>query len=416
MNPLDLMVDSFASLNASDIRQLETDFGSAFPNSYREFLLQHNGGRFVDRVEVATASATSETPAVWCFYSIGAGDDRFDIRKLGRQSKFPQGCFAFARGSECEYLLDTAPGPNFGRVVHFDRWKANDPPSGDDPLNGQSVIASSFDEFVKSLHLIPEEPDDFDDFEKLPAFEAVRAGDLAELQKLVESGLDINVRDENFRPLLTVATERPAIVKYLLDAGANIHAADRDGREALWFAYEVFDSSKLLLEHGANPNCRSLRTGETPILMAYNLRILKALIEHGADMYAHSKSGETVFSIWNRASTGNRKLGFQILIDAGYEMQPEIEKLISALRQYVPPGFRPIPKAKMKEAVHKIVDAGNLLLDTCRSLIALGPVAKQASKPLEAVLKNIPHDQPFFETDRKLVKETLDSIQGNVRD
>lgn len=167
LKPLDLMVDSFAPLHAGDLQQLEADFGISLPKTYREFLLRQNGGRFVDRVEVASSIAGPESPGIWCIYSVGSEDDRFDIRKRGRHSlsgcEYPSGWIAVASGNDSEILMSVSQGPNFGSVTNFTRG------------NGQTELAGDFGEFIESLCLIAKEQDEDEDSIDPPAFEAAGA-------------------------------------------------------------------------------------------------------------------------------------------------------------------------------------------------------------------------------------------------
>src|SRR5665213_3763803 len=78
LSPLELMVDSFDALTISDLDQLEQDLNISLPPSYREFLLRHNGGRFVDSV-VYRVPGTDDYRSVSCFYSVGADDELYDL-------------------------------------------------------------------------------------------------------------------------------------------------------------------------------------------------------------------------------------------------------------------------------------------------------------------------------------------------
>src|SRR6185369_8271003 len=121
-----------------------------------------------------------------------------------------------------------------------------------------------------------------------------------------------------------------------------------------------FDTTKILLEHGANANSSSVSKGLTPVLLAYDLRVLKLLIAYGANLKVRSKYGKTVFDVWKKASRGNRRLGLRILMEAGYDVEPEIDRLIKSLRGYTGPGYpgRPVRGAEMKRVARKIVEIG----------------------------------------------------------
>merc|ERR1719327_1742114 len=88
------------------------------------------------------------------------------------------------------------------------------------------------------------------------------------------------------------------VVKILLEAGANVDAKNKDGETALILAagntrqdLVVFE----LLRHGANVNELS-NSNESALLMASekrNEKVMRALLEKGADVTVKSKWGMT---------------------------------------------------------------------------------------------------------------------------
>jgi ankyrin repeat protein len=121
--------------------------------------------------------------------------------------------------------------------------------------------------------------------------QAAGDGDLAEVQKLVASGANINLipTDESgalygFPPLVLAAEEgKEDVVKYLLDHGANTEVRNDDTPLLVAVSKGHYSIAKLLLEHGANPNVR----GEgTPLLNAVDRgdsKTVELLLEHGAN-------------------------------------------------------------------------------------------------------------------------------------
>ena len=97
---------------------------------------------------------------------------------------------------------------------------------------------------------------------------------LQQTRKLIETGADVNAREEQgWTPLHFAARSinGTEIVRALLDAGAEVDAENDKGNTPL---YEATDSSwsdpgtiSLLLERGADPYCAN-RTGESPIDIA----------------------------------------------------------------------------------------------------------------------------------------------------
>jgi len=101
-------------------------------------------------------------------------------------------------------------------------------------------------------------------------FDAVAAGDLAEVKRLVVGcGVDPNVREDDYGATpLHVAAEYgySEIVEVLLEHGAAPNIREKYGDTPLHYA-ATFGNSKVvevLLEHGADPNARN-NYGATPL-------------------------------------------------------------------------------------------------------------------------------------------------------
>ena len=107
--------------------------------------------------------------------------------------------------------------------------------------------------------------------------EAVRRGDLKQVQELIQRGVDVN---EGYMvaelscvhsSLLTVAIEEgyKEIALELLAAGADVHVKDRDGRTALHWACDkgLEEVVKVLISSGSRVDERDM-SGLTPVMLA----------------------------------------------------------------------------------------------------------------------------------------------------
>ena len=163
---------------------------------------------------------------------------------------------------------------------------------------------------------------------------AVREGDMATVQTLVEAGADVHQLSEFGWSALLVATQNRfyQIGKYLLDHGADPNLANGGGWNPLYIAtdnrniengdYPVrqgdmdhLEFIKLLLQHGADPDIRmasstETRTvftnqwlnedGATPFARAAqssDLELMKLLLEHGADPNIPTRDGITPLAL-----------------------------------------------------------------------------------------------------------------------
>lgn len=128
-------------------------------------------------------------------------------------------------------------------------------------------------------------------------FSASRTGNLARVKELVESGVDVNVKGNDGKPLLILAVIKNHIdiVKYLVEKGAHVNAKDDEGMTVLMYATanNRVDIAKYLVEKGANVNAKSDEQGITSLMIAaHNNRIdiLKYLVEKGAHLNVKAMS------------------------------------------------------------------------------------------------------------------------------
>ena len=149
--------------------------------------------------------------------------------------------------------------------------------------------------------------------------EAIRVGNAAEATRLVQSGADVNVRDESGATALMYASiyASPVEMRLLMDRGADVHAANTLGSTALmWAAYDA-DRVALLLDRGAMVNART-RNNNTALLVATrygNTAAMRLLIGHGADLKtdataliteAHTQGSDEVERVLAAAGLGLR--------------------------------------------------------------------------------------------------------------
>lgn len=136
------------------------------------------------------------------------------------------------------------------------------------------------------------------------------AGDLTELQRLLDAGADPNSTDEHGSG--TLLSFHPSIITYLLSHGAdpNIQTNENGSSVLAGLAYvNQLECVRLLLEHGANPNLGRDASGETPLhhALAKNesdrVPLVKLLLDYGADPNAKTNPGVISCNFWRDART-----------------------------------------------------------------------------------------------------------------
>ncbi|MBQ8124726.1 MAG: ankyrin repeat domain-containing protein [Kiritimatiellae bacterium] len=152
---------------------------------------------------------------------------------------------------------------------------------------------------------------------------AAAYGTAAEVRVMLDSGIDVNVRNEGSREtaLMTAAGGGNIdTVKLLVERGADVGAKSFEGGTALLVAIEQRRDEvvEYLLSHGANPNDKlAIEPGLTALCMAAQrgyLRILKALLKAGADTEKRAGDGSTALA--NAAFKGHDDVARE-LIESG---------------------------------------------------------------------------------------------------
>jgi len=114
-------------------------------------------------------------------------------------------------------------------------------------------------------------------------FDVVNAGDVAEVERLLDRGVYPDLRDSDGRTPLHVAAERGdvRIARALLDHGASLDPREQEGQTPLHLAAEQGHAgvAQLLVRRGADIGTRDER-GRTPLQVASaaNQRQLIALL------------------------------------------------------------------------------------------------------------------------------------------
>jgi ankyrin repeat protein len=132
-----------------------------------------------------------------------------------------------------------------------------------------------------------------------PLQQAASKGHLDILNRLIAAGADLNkVSKDGSTPLLWVAYKGHLdILNRLIAAGADLNKVSKDGSTPLlWVAYKGhLDILNRLIVEGADIN-KADNLGQTPLLMAVNnehLLVMNALIAAGADLNKASVNGVT---------------------------------------------------------------------------------------------------------------------------
>ncbi len=140
---------------------------------------------------------------------------------------------------------------------------------------------------------------------------AVNAGDINTIKKLLAEGRNINETDSNgATPLMyAIWNKKPDVAKYLIESGANINAQDNFGNALIYaIQYKQHELITILIDKGADIESRNF-LGETAlvyaVLGAADFDAAKMLIKRGANINAKSAEGETVLDLALASTRGD---------------------------------------------------------------------------------------------------------------
>jgi outer membrane protein OmpA-like peptidoglycan-associated protein len=132
---------------------------------------------------------------------------------------------------------------------------------------------------------------------------AVANGDTAEVERLLDQGVNPDSKTDDGKTLLMLAAYlgHTDIAKLLIDKGADVNAEDQNGKTALMYAVEKnnVEVAKILLQNGADPNSAD-NNGKTALMYAAEkgyVDFAKLLLENGAALNATAKNGKTALQI-----------------------------------------------------------------------------------------------------------------------
>lgn len=159
--------------------------------------------------------------------------------------------------------------------------------------------------------------------------EAVQGGASHSLRRLVDSGADLEMRDDAGRTplLLAIQSGNTEATKLLLGAGADPNAQDKQGQNALSYAANnVHDDSILGIVASAVKGGKTLdASGETPLTRmlkedAYITEI-QQIIDSGFSVNSPNGAGETPLSI---AVANDNRTAVQALLKAGADPNAKV--------------------------------------------------------------------------------------------
>lgn len=159
---------------------------------------------------------------------------------------------------------------------------------------------------------------------------AAASGDLNKVKALLEADLTLlesKDKDGN-TPLISACWGPPSntpqieVADFLIDKGANIHARNNNGATPLYFACKNLELAQHLIDKGADVNVQAYG-GYTPLMQATysgNLKLVKLLADHGAELNARGQQGTVLHQIIINKTASNTAM-VKLLVENGAKLQ-----------------------------------------------------------------------------------------------
>lgn len=147
-------------------------------------------------------------------------------------------------------------------------------------------------------------------FKKRKFFTAVKSGDLATIEKLVESGFEIQKLKNISRAIgLAIYSNHANVIEYFMEQNLSLNETDEFGYTPL---HQAVDNGKsvivsILLEYGVEVNTKGVDE-ITPLMTACyegHYDICKLLINAGADVNAKLKGVDSAYNVAKRGGFNN---------------------------------------------------------------------------------------------------------------
>ena len=230
------IVDSnkYGKLVVERLDEFETKIGAKLPESYRDFLVNHNGGKPMPcDFEVSKKEGSNSLHVV---YGIHNGPSYTNLEEVNAlySDRIPSNLIAFADDPFGNAICIGIGSDNLGKVFFWNHELESEykkEPSKESP----TLVAESFSEFLSGLY-------EYVDPSESELDEILRTGNVSALSQLLDRGYDLEKTNEYNRTLIEDAAIKGnnEMITLLFERGASL-------REALSFAEknaEFFDEHK----------------------------------------------------------------------------------------------------------------------------------------------------------------------------
>jgi hypothetical protein len=148
------MEESAPAVPKEHIDQLESEMGVVLPAAYKQFLLEHNGGRPTPNAFPIEGMENNPFGVIQVFFGLGDEIESCDLRwnREVFRDRLPPNLFPIACDDGSDLICLSLRGRDGGAILFWDGQAEGSPPSCCNVYR----IAASFSEFINGLTDLPE--------------------------------------------------------------------------------------------------------------------------------------------------------------------------------------------------------------------------------------------------------------------
>lgn len=210
-----LETNPHGKLTNDRLKAFESEIGIPLPDDYREFLLQHNGGK-PDPCHFPIAEDTDSLHHVYGLHD-GPTWFRLDDARQTYHGRIPASMIPIADDPYGNAICLGVTGNERGRIYFWDHENESD----DEPyFDNITTLAATFSDFVDSLFK-------WVDPNETSLEKALNTNDLDSFKSLLDPNIDLEAKDEHGRTMIENAAiqNSAGIIRYLFDRGASLRNA-----------------------------------------------------------------------------------------------------------------------------------------------------------------------------------------------
>lgn len=230
--------NKYGVLSEEILRRFEFQVGALLPEQFREFLLQHNGGK---PIPSDFKISNDDGSSLHHVYGLHGGPDYSNIAGVHNvfKDRIPNELLAIADDPFGNQICIGIKKKYLGKIYFWDHEKE----SRFFKFKGTTLLANTFDEFLGNLY-------EYVDPNESEIERVVRLEDVDAMTRLINDGYDIETTDEYGRTIIENCAihRKNHLISFLYEKGADLRSSLEFAEKNAEFFEEHKETVRLLQE------------------------------------------------------------------------------------------------------------------------------------------------------------------------